>query len=92
MTMIEESWPLDPGAAKYTDYNVRRADAITWEIRLSPEFVAKRLASLEAEAAPDESEIADLKESADRWLKLDGAISSPLETHYQRFLLHYLRS
>jgi hypothetical protein len=89
MTVLEEGCPLDPGPAKYIDYNVRRVDAVTWEVRQTPESVAQQLAALQADPEAEEADVADLKEFAGRWGRLDGGLASVLESRYQRYLLHF---
>ena len=79
----------------FRSYHLRRVDATKWQMKETAESIERQIAELNRLTAEDpesreanNEDIATLRSPA-HWRDVSDDITGPLETRYQRYLLHY---
>jgi hypothetical protein len=96
MVLVDSGYTLDGVPFFDRAYNVRRVDATTWQFKRIAESATAEIAYLNCKIERDpesrswhQIDIDELNAKPFSWGKLEDEVIGPLETQYQRFLMHY---
>lgn len=97
MVAVETAIHRTSGAEERTTYHLRRVDSTKWQLKMSSQSRDAQIAEIEREPLEDELDEAIRKDDRaslgrePQWVDVPDTVTGPLETHYQRYLMHYRR-